>query len=112
MCSGCYEEAGSPRIDTPQIRRVVKLCEQLYAFAPVGGNCHIVTDDWNIEDSHIEYCQRQVAEGGWLDWRTGKHYNNNPAQLAIEKELLDLMRPMSEAERASALGMMWGYFSP
>lgn len=109
MCYGCYEEYGSPAIVTDATKRVAELCGQLYEIAPVGGNCHIVTDDWNLEDSHIEFCRQQVANGGWPDELTGENYNYDPAQLAIERELLELMAPMSEAERASALGIWDGF---
>lgn len=112
MCEGCYYEYGAPKLITAEIARAADLVSQLYEIAPVGGNCHIVTDDWNLEDSDIEFCQRQVANGGWFDERTQTQYNNDPSQLAIEGELLELMRAMSLAERASALGLEAGYFKP
>lgn len=112
MCYGCYEEYGKPELVTPEIRRASELCRQLYEFSCVGGNCHIVTDDWNLEDHHIAFCVDQVAAGGWFDERTGETHNDDPAQLAVEKELLNLLLPMSIAERASALAMWDEFFKP
>ena len=110
MCFGCYEDAGKPVIVTPATRRVAALCKRLYELSGVGGNCHIVTDDWNLQDSGIAFCRQQVANGGGGDERTGQRHNDDPKQLAVERELLELMAPMSEAERASALALWAGYF--
>jgi hypothetical protein len=106
MCYGCYEEAGKPTIVTDAIRQCAALIKRLYAMPSgcAGGNCHIVTDDWNLEDHSIKFCSGQVDAGGWVD-------RTDPEQLKIERQILDLMAPMSEAERASALGLEAGYFT-
>lgn len=98
MCYGCYEEFGKPSVISPETLRVADLCKQLYEFAPSGGDCHIVTDDWNLEDGNIRFCQEQLA-----------HSQYGVEQLAIERELLELMVPMSVGERASALGL-WEHY--
>jgi hypothetical protein len=105
MCYGCYvDEFGSPTIVNEATKRVAELCRQLYEISAVGGNCHIVTDDWNLEDENIRFClDYWERAGGWQDEVL------DPKRRAIEKELLDLMIPMSEAERASALGIWEGF---
>lgn len=108
MCRDCYEEYGEPVIVTDATKRAAALIKRLYdEFAPCGGNLHIVTDDWNIEDSNIAFCRRLVTNGGKLD--DGRPVDEDPRQLKLEAEILDLIEPMSEDERASALGLWKGY---
>jgi len=41
-----------------------KLCELIqnyYIYNSVGGNLHIVLDDGNLEDHHIEYCLKTLV---------------------------------------------------
>ena len=56
MCETCWREYGSPQIINPLIRRAEKLIARVYEHGSVGGNLHIVIDDWNIEDEHIKFC--------------------------------------------------------
>lgn len=109
MCCGCWAEHGSPTIDSPAIRETVALIEVLYNDTPnggAGGNLHIVTDDFNIETDHLEFCIGQIAQkrAGFGD----QSYAADPRQLEIEARIMELMLPMSEAERASALGLVDG----
>lgn len=106
MCEGCWVEMGSPQIVTDKTKRVAELVGQLYAMpgGGVGGNLHIVTDDWNLEDEHIAYCAETVATPD----RAYRY--DDPAQLAVEAEICALMKDMTEAERGSALAIEGGYF--
>lgn len=101
MCYGCWQEYGSPKLSNERIDRAATLVDELYEFSCVGGNCHIVTDDWNLEDSHVAYCIKQVEAGGWSE--PGFKDPDPPEQLAIETELLGLLKAMSMEERASVL---------
>ena len=92
-----------PNVQTEEIRRVAGLIAQLYEYNGVGGNAHIVTDDWNLETDHIEFCLEQVAVNP---------HGYCAAQLAIEKDLLEAMLKMSEDERASALALHDGFYEP
>ena len=56
MCFGCYEEFGKPTIINNRTERAAFLIEKVYEYSLVGGNCHIVTDDWNIDDDSIFWC--------------------------------------------------------
>ena len=40
---------------TPE-ETVLLLAPEVYEYSAVGGNLHIVLDDYNIEDSHILWC--------------------------------------------------------
>lgn len=101
-------ENGSPKIDTEAVRQAAKLVTQLYA-APgggVGGNFHIVTDDWNLETDHVQFCIDETAN----KTRAPTDDRSDPALLEIETRLGALLIGMSEAERASALALEAGYF--
>jgi hypothetical protein len=108
MCCGCYMEYGSPTLESPEIWKGVDLVKQLYEFTGAGGNCHIVTDDWNLEDHSIEFCLNEVSNGGFAD---EYGYIDSPEQLKVEREILDLMKSMSLDERASMMGLVDGCFT-
>jgi hypothetical protein len=101
MCTECWEEYGEPMLRSPEIERTAELVKAVYDHpeGSMGGDLHIVLDDWNIETEHIEFCAGEI----------GRNDRASPELLAIESELVDLLLPMSEEERASALGLAEGY---
>lgn len=49
----------------PTVDEVVPLCVEYYRDGNFcGGNLHIVLDDTNLADHHIEWCLKQAAEEG------------------------------------------------
>lgn len=102
MCENCYhEEYGAPTEITERAVVTAALIRQLYDYAPTGGRCHIITDDWNLEDSNIEYCQQVVA---------GEKATFGVTQeLLHEENLLGKLRAMPVAERAVTLALFDGY---
>ena len=56
MCYGCYEEEGKPSIINKATRAAAKLIESVYDFSEVGGNAHVVVNDWNLDDDDIQWC--------------------------------------------------------
>jgi hypothetical protein len=52
MCYGCWEEQGSPKIDTPEIRALAELSLGVDPF----GGFHIAVEDWNLEDDDLTFC--------------------------------------------------------
>lgn len=97
MCYGCYEEEGKPEIINEGTKSAARLADAVYEFNGVGGNCHIVLDDFNIDDDDIDYC---LNEG-----LANNVHEHTEDQLAIEKECLLAFRVLSVAERASALAI-------
>jgi hypothetical protein len=95
MCLGCWEEYGSPTLDTPEIRRLVKVIERIYSFSGAGGGLHIVLDDWNIEDGDILWC---------MQYRPGYRPDGLPLS---ERVCAKILLAMTIEERASALYMQW-----
>lgn len=100
MCYVCYEERGSPKIVNDTTRRAADAISSVYDFNSVGGNAHIVFDDWNIDDESIDYCL-----GNGLRENIHEHTD---AHLAIERRALTTFRALSLDERASALALQWG----
>lgn len=94
---------GQPKTDNEQVRKAAELITKLYALpnCGVGGHLHIVTDDFNIRDSDLQYCKRILVRN------THEH---DEVTLAVECELCDLLLSMSVEERASAIAMADGYF--
>lgn len=108
MCEGCYEEYGRPAIITDRTLAAAELVRQVYDFSGVGGNLHIVVDDWNIEDDNLEFCSKEIAAGGYFD---PKYPEEKPSseQLAVERRCCDALMRMTLDERASALALYGGY---
>ena len=103
MCEACWIDAGSPMIRNEQTEAAADLIRKLYALEPVGGNCHIVTDDWNLEDSGIDYCLTCCDDP---DQRSATYH---AIASSIEREVLTTLRAMTLDERYSALAMFDGF---
>lgn len=124
MCYGCWDKAGKPIIDTPAVRAAGAAALAVYEHHCAGGNLHIVLDDWNIEDDNLTFCSQCIDGAGVMPDDGGMHpvhrrYNEEkradpdpPAQLAAERTCCDLFMALSEEERASALALFCGFWSP
>ena len=118
MCRTCYEDWGEPRIDTPAVRAARDAAKAVYDFSCVGGNLHIVLDDFNVGDGHLEFCREQIEAGGYhsCECRPGQRDHEcidccSPEQLAAELTCYRLFKVLSEDERLSALGFD-NYWTP
>jgi hypothetical protein len=100
MCYGCWQEWGEPMIDTPAVRAAAQAIGAVYGFSCVGGNLHVVVDDWNLDDSDLDSCADLLAEN---------IHEGTPAQLVAERHCFGLLRALTEDERASALALHGGY---
>lgn len=103
MCSQCWEDAGSPKIVNDNVRAAVELIRAVYEYSSVGGNAHVVLDDFNLEDDSIQWC----LDTALVD---NIHEANEP-ELASERAALEALLAMSMDERASALALHDGYFT-
>jgi len=109
MCCGCWKEDGSPQIDNERVRDVQALIAAVYDYHGAGGNLHIVLDDNNTEDEHLEFCQGQINKAritGEDEWG----YDSSEA-LDAEQKCLDALRAMTLEERDSAMGLWDGCWS-
>lgn len=104
MCLACYEEYGSPKIDNPTVRAAAEAIGKVYDFADTGGNLHIAIDDWNLDDDDLDFCGESIAKNDV--------HEAPPDQLAAEGYCLGLLKAMSEDERASALAIHDGFWTP
>jgi hypothetical protein len=94
MCEGCYIQYGRPRVVNVKVQMTVKLLESLYEISPAGGPAHIVADDWNIEDEHIQTCITGCMHPSWTPEESGR---------AIV--FLAVMHCLSMDERATVLAL-------
>jgi hypothetical protein len=124
MCYGCWEDEGKPVIDTPAVRAATASVALVYEHSCVGGNLHIVLDDWNLDDGNLAFCEGCIDGAGQMpgiDTTSDvghQRYNEKkrahpdpPAKLAAERRCLDLFKALSEKERASALALYDGFWS-
>jgi len=87
-------------IDTPAIRKAATLADQVYEFSYVGGDLHILLDDWNVEDNHLDFCATAIEEN---------IHELSPENQEIERQCLAAFKELSEEERYSALAIREGY---
>lgn len=122
MCYGCWTEADRVVIDSPAVREAAQAVAAVYEHSCVGGNLHIVLDDWNIETEHLQWCSKVIDGAGVMpDEDTmadcHKRYNaekranpDPPEQLAAERRCCDLLLALTLDERASALALHDGFW--
>lgn len=97
MCRACWEERGTPRIKSARVRALVPLIRRVYDFDCVGGNLHVVLEDWNIEDEIIAQCWGAiVAEESQL-------------KAFAEVRCMEALLSCTLKERASALALYQGF---
>ena len=103
MCYMCYETAGLPSIVNDKTKAAAMLIARIYDFSDVGGNAHIVVDDWNLEDGNICWC---------LDTALAENISEADAeQLAAERACLEAMLSLTADERASAMALHDGFLN-
>lgn len=88
---------------TPEMRRLTAAIQRLYGFdaCSVGGPLHIVTDDYNIEDASLDFCERDLGTHWALNEISAEE---REAITETTREIIALMRPMTLQERVVALG--------
>lgn len=100
MCKSCYQEANSPNINNDKTIEAARLINLLYFHdgCSVGGYGHIVFDDWNIEDGHIDFCISQAKEGAF------DFIDKEATDFNIKT--LEYFKTLTEDERYSALAIV------
>lgn len=91
---------------TDDMKLLARLRWALYecTSATTGGPMHVFTDDYNVEDTILNGCEEATK---------GKHWSDDerpdwPLVREISRRMIELARPMTEAERAVALSLSWG----
>lgn len=107
MCYGCYQEHGSPTIVNTKTVVAARLIAEVYAFSAAGGRCHVVIDDFNIDDRNIAFCKGLLKEPEL--WGENDRSTDTLQRIA-ESRCLMVLEDMTLAERASALAIHDGYF--
>lgn len=98
MCLNCWKEEGSHAIVNDKTKAAAKLVEELYDEQPTGGYLHIVTDDYNVQQHHIDGCMGARA----------LEIMDRPAT-DIERRCWRALFDMTTEERVSALALYEGW---
>lgn len=101
MCHQCWEYEGSPQIDCDGVREAAALVQEVYLFAPTGGNLHIVLDDFNLNNDDLAFCQRRIESADYSreEWRQ------------VERKCCEAMMGLDRQGRASAIALAFGYWT-
>ena len=74
--------------------RAVAAIQRVYEFHGAGGACHIVTDDENVDDSHIEFCYE------WLEENKAEYRQE---EYDAYRECLDSLKPLGRSTRLKVI---------
>jgi hypothetical protein len=96
MCENCWKEYGSPKMETDAVKRGIQLVKRVYKRHLAGGGCHIVTDDWNLEDEHVDFCLDYIPKMEIDEETTAKDKKDQMA-------CMEAFKAMTVPERASTL---------
>jgi len=77
------------------MKKATDLIKSIYEFNVVGGNCHIVIDDYNIDDGSIDWCLKHGL--------SSNIHEHTEKQLKIEKECLETLKVLSISNRKKVL---------
>ena len=101
MCFECWrDQYNSSYIINDKTKKAVKLIKEVYKYHGAGGSLHIILDDWNLEDSHVDFCGKVISLN---------EYDDPPELLDAELKCYEALKKMSIEERASALAIERGY---
>ena len=71
----------------------------VYSYSAVGGGLHIVLDDGNVEDHHIQWCiEEAIPDYPWVD-EIGQRACIECARLLLKTPLTDRERIVNEYGR-------------
>ena len=87
---------------SPQVLDCVPLIARVYRWDIVGGHCHVVTDDGNVERGLIDSCLARVA---------ANELGVSAGQLRDEKACLLALRGLDKEAREVALEL-WQEMEP
>lgn len=105
MCYGCWQKAGSPRLNHRQVRRAARLIAGVYEYSCAGGSLHEIVDDWNVENWTLKQAPAWIRDGQqrWPD--------EYPLErIRVERACLKALRGMTIRERYSALALYDGFW--
>lgn len=104
MCYECYKSAGSPTIVNDKTKKAAELINRIYEQegCGAGGYAHIVVDDWNLDDSSIDFCINDI--------------NNGYSGISEEGKMacydcLIYLKQLSEDERYSAMAISCNFLT-
>lgn len=101
MCLGCYKDEGSPAIINDKTISAAKLIDEVYDYFPSGGPAHVVIDDWNFEDNHVDFCLLDAEPDGWSE-------PMDKIGCEKAKKLLLMLKSMTIEERVSSKAIQYG----
>lgn len=119
MCIGCIEQdCEADEIEAakanPEVLRIRAMVKQLYTLplCGTGGPLHITTDDTNVEDGHLDFCESECRNPwGGKDHPEWDTWDKDPQAHVTAKlglEIIAALRPLSMCERALAAdGQYW-----
>ena len=81
-----------------KIEKALQLARKIYSLpeGACGGPLHIVLDDGNTEETHIQWCLEHLNDSEWSD-----------EMISLCKKLGELMLEMTSTERETVYFNLW-----
>ena len=91
MCGGCVLDYAAK---DDRILAAARAAQALYALegGDVGGPAHIVLDDTNVEDEHLDYALKYARDTEHITW--------TPEVIAATDAVIAALRPLTLLERS------------
>jgi hypothetical protein len=99
MCEGCWREYGGHAIVNERTLDAARKVGLIYEFSDVGGDAHVVVDDWNLGDDNIRW---NLADGMGIHEHTAE-------QRRIVRDALEALLALPMPERVSAMAIHDGF---
>ena len=87
--------------DESKKQECVELIKMIYRHHAAGGGLHIVLDDGNTDDDHLEFCVKHIANLAQTDDPHNTWFH------CIEIACALLLSEMKEKERDSVIAQAW-----
>lgn len=98
MCINCWRKNGAAKIVNEKTIEAARLIDEVYETenGGAGGYAHIVVDDWNVENSNIDFCINECKSD---------RFDYSEEDRTTTLECLNYLKTLTEEEKYSALAI-------
>lgn len=112
MCWSCFKKYADEPVVNDRVVAVARLIRDVGEEGHFSPLLHIMVEDMNLEDGWFDLANRPInmeteTSADWRDRMTRRRSYDNAEQW--ERDIFDALAALSEAERATAVAMDWGY---
>lgn len=109
MCINCWKESGVTPVINDKTKKAVELIQAVYDCVEggAGGYGHIVFDDWNIDDSSIDFCLNEIKKDVTIHEDEWDQQDTDELKRCCT-EALTYFKTLTEDEKYTAVAIQGG----